>query len=433
MTKRTIFILIDGLPTKKFEYFLKKGYLPNIKTMIKNGTYIPTCISSFPSVTGPAHIPIFTGKSPFFFEIAGHNQFYRNYRYFDNYLLNYANLNKQLNDSDTVYKHYKNSVAISELIYKDAKKFIRYFSGIFAWIFRSDINTTRILKRITKEYKNGRDLIVAWLPNSDAFQHVCKNDEKLAKMMTKIDRFIGELFKLKDKDTKIIIGSDHGMEKVKEKINIKKLLRDFGLNTRAMKFNFDGGGFVQIYFKNLRKNSFHKKKLQYEKFCDYIIQTKNFHETMRRLAMVRSIEFLMMDIENHTYIVSKDGIGSIKQDKNKYFYSIVAGTDPFLYSKDEIAKELIGKWITKEDSLKLSHHTKYPDAIYQTHGLLQIENAGELVITTADNVTPNFITPHGVHGGLRREQMVTPFITSEKINDTPKFMRTKNTFDHIIK
>ena len=205
-----------------------------------------------------------------------------------------------------------------------------------------------------------------------------------------------------------------------------------GLLIQKMKFNFDGGAFAQIYFKKPKEKNFWQKKISYKRFRDYALNTENFHELMFKIAKSKAIEFLLIDHQKHTFIYSKNGIATVKQDGNKYFYDIILGKDPFGYSKNKTAKKLIKKWITKEESLKYSHHTEYPDAIYQIHGLLQLNNAGEIVVTSAKNTTWNIITPYGAHGGIRREQTVMPFISSEKITSAAKFMRTEDVFKYII-
>jgi hypothetical protein len=437
--KRCVTLLIDGFPTSELEAYLKQGLLPNIKALINEGTYVPTCVSTFPSVTGPAHVPLFTGQNPFHYGIAGHNQFYRNYRCFDNYLVQYANFNKQFGNEKTVYDYYDNSISIAELVYKGSGKFVRYISGVFAWVFRSDINTTLVLRRMLKEYDEGRDLIVGWLTNSDAFPHICKSDRKLKKLMKKVDNFIGDFMARKDKDTRLIICSDHGMEKTDRRFKIKKSFQEMGLNIAKMKFNYDGGGFAQIYFKHLNKDTFWRHKMSYKHFRKYALDKTNFKGLMKQLAKAKAIEFLMVDHEDDTYIFSSRGVASISKKSDKYLYKVLEGKDPFGYSHGRRtgggrnSGRLVGRWVTKDECLKFSHDTKYPDAIYQVHGLLQLANTGELVITSSDHVSFNFITPYAVHGGLRPDQMVIPFILSDRVEGGgPEYMRSEEVFDYII-
>lgn len=429
--KRCIVLLIDGISTSKFESFLNKGLLPNFQKLRKTGTYIPTSISSFPSVTGPAHIPIFTGKSPTFFGITGHNQFYRNFRYFDNYLRNYAGFNNQLSDSETIFDYYENSVAVGELVYKGATKAVRYDTAIWAWAFRNDCNTSQVLRRIKKEYQRGRDLIAAWFVNSDALQHMWPRGKALLKMLQKIDRFLGEFEKLKDGNTKIVICSDHGMERSFKFFRLKKAFRELGLLINKMKFNFDGGAFAQIYFKQAHQDRFSRRKISYKSFRHYVLNPTNFYTMMQRLAESPALEFIILKEKSQVYIFSAQGVATVRQKNKQYRYEILEGQDPFGYAKDSVAKKLLGKWFSEQSTLELSQHTEYPDAIYQVYHLLKVRNAGDLIVTSAPHISFNRITPNGVHGGLRREQIVSPFLSSEKIPHTPKYMRSTEIFKFI--
>ncbi|MBU1992291.1 MAG: alkaline phosphatase family protein [Patescibacteria group bacterium] len=431
MPKRCITLLIDGLSTKKLESFLKRGLLPNIRKLIKRGTYVPTCVSTFPSVTGPSHVPIFTGKNPFHFGISGHNQFNRNYRYFDEYLVNYKALNKKLEKAKTVYEYYKNSVAIGELVYKGATTFIRHYTNALVWLFHNDYDTNRVIRKIIRSYIHGKDLIVGWFPNSDSFQHIEQTDKKLIKMMRKVDVLVGKLLNIKQDNTRIIVCSDHGMEKARKPFRIRKALRQMGLLTHFMRFNFDGGCFGQIYFKHRQKGDFWQRKMSYKKFRNYVQDRADFEVIMKRMAKSKAIEFLMAAKKNTTYIFSQKGVAKILKRGKRYMYQLLEGKDPLRYSEDEKAKKLIDRWITKKECLALSHHTEYPDAIYQIHGLLQLPNAGELIATTEKGITWNKIEPRAAHGGLRRIQMVTPLIVSDKIKSVEKYARTEEIFDYI--
>ncbi len=432
MKKRCIVLLLDGISTTFFESLLKKDIIPNIKKMMEKGTYIDTSTSTFPSVTGPAHVPLFTGKSSFQFHLSGHNQFHRNLRYIDYFLLYYSKLNAHLRGCKTAYDYYKNSVSIAEIIYKGASKFIRYYSGLMGWIFHSDFNTRRVLKRTKREYLSGRDLIVTWFTDCDTLPHMCKTNKKLYKTMQKIDKGIGEILRMMDSNTRLIICSDHGMEKVSERFHLKTAFKKMGLLVSKMSFNFDGSGFAQIYFKKPNKNVFWRRKMSYKQFRNYILNERNFQDLIKNFTASPGIEFLMLKKDKTTLIYSDSGIAQIEGKKNKFKYSILEGKDPFDYANRKNSNKLINKWITRDESLKFTHDAEYPDAIYQSHSLIQIQNSGEIIVTTSKNYTCNWLTPYGIHGGLRRDQMVSPLIISDKIPHPPKYIRSEKVFDYII-
>ena len=60
-----VVIMVDGLRADMFTEMLNAGALPNIKThLVDRGTLVETCVSTFPSTTGPAHLPFITGVMP---------------------------------------------------------------------------------------------------------------------------------------------------------------------------------------------------------------------------------------------------------------------------------------------------------------------------------------------------------------------------------
>ena len=58
-------ILTDGLRADLFKEMLDAGELPNIKEhLVDRGTMVENCMTTFPSTTGPAHLPYINGCMP---------------------------------------------------------------------------------------------------------------------------------------------------------------------------------------------------------------------------------------------------------------------------------------------------------------------------------------------------------------------------------
>ena len=58
---RFIFILVDGSPYQIFKELVQDGTLPNIKKYVIDRGAFKKAVTAFPSTTGPAFIPFFTG------------------------------------------------------------------------------------------------------------------------------------------------------------------------------------------------------------------------------------------------------------------------------------------------------------------------------------------------------------------------------------
>ncbi len=58
-------ILVDGWGADLFRRLLDAGELPSIRThLVERGALVETCVTTFPSTTGPAHLPFVTGLMP---------------------------------------------------------------------------------------------------------------------------------------------------------------------------------------------------------------------------------------------------------------------------------------------------------------------------------------------------------------------------------
>ena len=110
--KKFIFILIDGVPFSIFNDLIEKGQLPNIKKHIIDRGCLKKAVSVFPTTTGPAFIPFFTGLFPGTANIPGirwlskkdyHKNPYRSPGLCSYIGLDGMNFNKDLPDSPTIF------------------------------------------------------------------------------------------------------------------------------------------------------------------------------------------------------------------------------------------------------------------------------------------------------------------------------------------
>ena len=75
--KKLVLVVIDALKPEMLERAVEHGRAPVLATLMKRGTYVRDCVSSFPSVTPVAASSIATGLGPDEHHIPAMNWYHR--------------------------------------------------------------------------------------------------------------------------------------------------------------------------------------------------------------------------------------------------------------------------------------------------------------------------------------------------------------------
>jgi hypothetical protein len=75
--KKVVLAVIDSLKPEMLERAIDEGQAPALKVLREHGTYIPDCVSTYPSVTPVASSTIATGATPAEHEISSMNWYHR--------------------------------------------------------------------------------------------------------------------------------------------------------------------------------------------------------------------------------------------------------------------------------------------------------------------------------------------------------------------
>jgi predicted AlkP superfamily pyrophosphatase or phosphodiesterase len=77
MPKKLVLAVIDALKPEMLERAVEQGRAPALATLMERGTYVPSCVSTFPSVTPVAAAAIATGVGPADHHIPAMNWYHR--------------------------------------------------------------------------------------------------------------------------------------------------------------------------------------------------------------------------------------------------------------------------------------------------------------------------------------------------------------------
>jgi hypothetical protein len=123
------------------------------------------------------------------------------------------------------------------------------------------------------------------------------------------------------------------------------------------------------------------------------------------------VELVVAQVSPHEVrVISRTGAGKIEKEKDRYIYTF-SGKDPLGQPKSAISKKL-----TAREWLNVSAKTDFPYAVVRLFEVMQAPGAGEIVVTAQEGydlasdyelVVGNY---KGGHGGLRRDQLVVPFV-----------------------
>jgi hypothetical protein len=277
------------------------------------------------------------------------------------------------------------------------------------------------------EYRRGRDLIVAWLHETDALAHVKSNPAEVEKSLIAFDRFLAQFEKEIDDDTTLGLISDHGMEKTDARpFSIRTALQKLGIKGKSFRYFLDGGGFAQIYFQSQALDAIATDPKQISAAGYKSTHTRNQNAYAQRLdeshlgklpdqlLHYKEIDLILTRRANpkapggfEAVIRSRRGQASITRANNHYHYRVEKNQDPLdLVKNDHDQKDFaLGQDVAT--CLRTSGASNYPDGHYQVYELLAAPDSGDVILTSAPNKGFNQLTRFGVHGGLNRAQAVT--------------------------
>ena len=461
-------ILIDGMAQDKFENALKDGHLPNLKSLMDEGTYVKNGIGSFPSMTGYAFYPFLTGIDAARSGILG-------LRWFDR-SLDIGNLRNYVGRTNVYMNHdvtdtIKNIFELSGDMYTgsinsymnkgvDDSRMTGWAHTTAKFEGKSIFGPMRSIPIVGEELakdhfqhesevmKMAKDQLlknpkVQWitLPSPDASHHVFGMTDTYSLLIKHIDGLIGQFKKTVDslgqgESRMIAVVTDHGVSDVEKNLDIEPLakekigldlIRGNAVNYRSMMLDTPLEDFVEkdgywvingnlsayLYMRDPSKSGAEswRKNLSYKDLIQYKKEDLTI-DIPKAFADLEGIELVIFKKNESSIVVqNREGHAIITKIDDKFKYQNITA-DPLEYDIINLSDTLL----TKDEWLALTIDSNYPDAIYRLSSLMSAPNIGDLVITSEEgyDLAKNYeviVNDYkGGHGGLRSGQLRVPYI-----------------------
>lgn len=445
-------ILVDGLRADLFQEMLDAGALPNIKKhLVDRGTLVETCVSTFPSTTGPAHLPFITGVMPGYNDCPGlrwvdrGGRSLRDYCTIHNVLFNAdfpkANhtLFEILHDARTACIFDFASRGASDILNVPAKTLWFMLTGEMEIWNKMDGYAVDAFRKVCSSGPLPRYSLV-WMPAIDHIAHFHGSRAKIIiDRAEDVDRHVGSIMStLQEKriydQTLVSLVVDHGLIDTQRHIDIRDTLKKYGLNvlenlTDNDQFNslhqnnaargVSGNSFALLYFAAKKEGRLGTlsydwtRKLEYEELRSFPSGGTAKIDLVRLLRNEEGIELVMAKERENTFLVfSRDGEGRIERDYSSFRYS-ASGNDPLGYAADAQCAALIdGRHHGKDEWFMATRKTTYPDGLFQIAQLFDSQRCGDLVVTAKAGWDLMDQGHKASHGGLERTQMHVPCVVA---------------------
>jgi type I phosphodiesterase/nucleotide pyrophosphatase len=449
--KSCIFILADGARADVFEELLKRGDLPNIsKYIIEKGAFT-NAVSVFPSTTGPAYAPFLIGRFPGRCNLPGIRWFdrklyakeffslyrFRSYVGPESFLMN-RDISK---DAQTLFEIFPRTINIVNELSRgaglkgDKTRFLRAYYKIKGHFNNRwdeiDIASRRIL---LDSLRNCPQFAYVVFLGIDTYSHLTHPfHHKVIDSYLRIDESVGILGKtLEDMgrldETLLVITSDHGLTPTHSHFDSVEFMNRLGFKTfyypKIFK-HYRNADAANMISGNAMTHLYVKSPEGWERRSTFEELTGLVSSLLER----PEVDIVAgLDERRRVRIKSERGEALTWLDESGCIrYENVYG-DPFGYNG-------LPEKMDRDEALRYSFYTKYPDALLQTLQILQSPRSGDLVVSAnqgfdlrAKHENPEHCSSHGA---LFREQILVPLGINVKIKK--EFVRTVDLYPTILR
>jgi len=447
--KYGLVILVDGWRADMFNDMLSSGELPNIKKhLVDRGTTVDNFVGTFPSTTGPAHLPYITGIMP------GHNNCpglrwvdrrtheIRDYCTIDNFFFN----NDFPGHNYTIYELLQNELTtcIFDFASRGATSAPRPSVKTLWWIVSGnqkaweamDDNALNVFEATFAKSELSRYTFL-WFPALDHLTHMhgTKSEEvwlRAKGIDVQVGRIMEKLHKARIYDKTIVtLVADHGLRDTHTNTDPGDILEKIGFRvlpdlsagddfTSLQRYTatrgVSGNGYAMLYFaKTINKRGIvypdWAADISYSDIRSFHIPGEGRVDLIDVLRKEKSIKLVMVKKSEDQYMVfSRKGEGEIDRNLSDYKYS-VKGDDPLGYDKNPSSKKLMdGKHYHKDKWFLATTDTNHPDALFQISQIFDSNRCGEIILSSEPGY--DFLKEGhvGTHGGLEKAEMMIPCV-----------------------
>ncbi len=451
--KRCIFFLVDGARPDVMQDLIKAGELPSLQRYILDRGDYRKAVTSFPSTTGPAHVPFLTGCTPGSCNLPGIRWFDRHqphrYTHFHQ-SRSYVGPGGLSIDSDlkddirTIFEYFEHPGGVfsflnkglgilenQTLLSKTWYWVYAHFSG--CWQSVDDAAWRYVDRAIDRE----ADFLSVVLPAVDEYSHYTDpfSDETLNAYRA-FDKGFGRLAERLQRqskldDTLFVISSDHGLTATHTHFELWSFLDELGFNTlyypkilrngcNAVSM-VSGNGMAHVY---LKKGDTWEERPSYEE-----IRTMGERDPVQALLSQEAVDLVAVRSAGDGAIVcGLRGVAEIRETRNGISYRLLEGEDPFGYGD-------MPAFLSEEQMLSTTFETDYPDAPYQLLRVFGSPRSGDLIVSARNGYDLRYLHEHpehkATHGSLHRDHMHVPLLMNVEI--PAKYVRTVDLFPLMLR
>jgi len=451
--RRCVILVADGARPDVLERLLVLGKLPNLSSILALGGSYNRAVTVFPSTSGPAYLPMITGKHPGDCNIPGIRWFERSNGQgmpIQGKLRSYVGLGSRFLRSDlsahtqTLFEISPGSVAIASALAGNynTKTLSRYeLLFMFAHLTGHYYILDKLASYdIVNAVESAAPVVFGILHAIDGYSHKHSPEASVTHdSYVALDRLLGiivDRLRRKRQEYMLIVTSDHGLTATTRHLDLAEILSSFGCTVYAFPsvlgewnpkaFEYDnllssvdcicavsGNSMANIYFRN---------GISWEG----ITYCENLQQVIAGLLANPGVDIVAgRSLSGGIRVFSRRGQSSMEFDGTNVIYSAIE-RDPFGYKNMPIG-------IPIDLAFPFTYDTDYPDAPLQLFHLLQSARAGDLVASATEGFdfrTNEFPLHHSSHGSLCRAHMLVPLVSTSSIRS--KYVRTVDIFPTIL-
>ena len=455
--KRCLLFLLDGARPDIFQSELKAGNLPNFsRYLVEPGTF-ETILTSFPSTTGPAYLPILTGCHPGTCNVPGIRWFDKEHYAKKGWSLksfrSYVGPETFLMGRDvkpgiaTLFDLCDRSGSIFNMITRGLKRgenrtrfnriwYIYYAHLTDHWFFVDEAATQKMIDSL----KDDPQFVFAVFPSIDELSHRSSPfHPHTVEGYAHLDRLMGRLVQaLKKKgwleDTLLVATSDHGLSETTTHFDVGPFLEQKGIKTffytQILKRNFraasmvSGNGMAHLYFRGHRGWG---GRLTYEEMSRTSL-------LIDELRLRPEIDLVAAQGEGGAlHLLTGKGHAEARFAAGKIRYEWQGPSDPLEIFKTN------GNFVemTEDESLEKTFSSRFPDVFFQMKQLFSAPRSGDLIISArvGSDLRERYEVPihKSSHGSIAPEHMLIPLLTNHSLRHPGRHVRSVDLFPTILK
>ncbi len=453
--KNCYIFLLDGGRHDVFHELLDEGRLPNIrKYLVEPGATRPA-VSTFPSTTGPAHVPFLTGQFAGTSGIVG-------YRWFDRRKASSSDFHpfkhRSYNSAATVlFRHDMNQACVTlyELFDKPAlvlgpvdlcrnKRLKKLRWRRIPTIAHSHctgdwVRADRLSERMTLSYiDQGCDFIFSVFYGVDEYSHLFSpHDERTLRSYERLDGVVGRVAdRLAAKGeldrSLLIVASDHGHTATDTHIPVVDEVKRSGFRTmyypRTLVRNYEAavmesGNSMCMVYLFMNSNPCHKTP------DEQVMSSPRSRDLVQTLIETEGMSFVATRAEDGTIVLRRPD-GDLRFKKVNGSFDLQSNGRPFLEGA------VADGTYDEHDLFLRTFETSYPDLMTQYWSLFSSPRCGDVVLSAEPGfdlrLQHEHPEHHSSHGSIHRDQMLTPFAVNTPLTN-PEPIRTVDIYPLICR